>query len=253
MTSFVSLDPLNNLTNLFQRPIFIQAQRSPTILDVQPPGTQWGDGATPIQNIYETPGHGIWILLASAGSPITNINGILPTAGTINIVANQLIPGIPDGITMTSPSTQGPGNTIGIGVLVDGTTITKNASGQLQVANSSLSVVVTTVGAVVSPLFTIPLGAVPGTYTFEIDVAAYCFAGAAAPGSVGYTLVGAVMTSGAVATLIPGQALDEFEVAALVDADVNINVAANNAVINVTGVAANSLRWSGSIKYIFQG
>lgn len=120
-------------------------------------------------------------------------------------------------------------------------------------SNMITSSTITTVGAVTSALFTVPLGTTPGTYTYEIDVAGYCFAGPQSPGSVGYTLVGAVRTTGAAAVLVPGQALDEFEEAGLAAADVDISVSGNNTVINVTGVVADSIRWVGTLKYIFQG
>ena len=44
MTGFVSVDPNNNLTNLYQRPIFITANRLPTSNDLQPAGTFWQNG-----------------------------------------------------------------------------------------------------------------------------------------------------------------------------------------------------------------
>lgn len=125
---FIGNDPLNNLTNLFQRPQFIQAARIPTINDVYPPGTQWGDGTTPVQNIYETPGQGIWFLLGGPGGPLQTINNVAPfPANNINLI-NQ---GGNSGIIVTAPGSGGAG-TVGLGVQVDGVTIVINGANQLQ-------------------------------------------------------------------------------------------------------------------------
>lgn len=83
---------------------------------------------------------GVWVLFGAGGSPLTNINGIAPIAGQINLVANQTVPGIPDGIVITPPSTQGPLNTIGFGVLVDGVTVTLNGLGQLVASGAAATV-----------------------------------------------------------------------------------------------------------------
>lgn len=190
-------------------------------------------------------------LEAIAVAPPLTLQGDVPSAAQPYLANNFTFQGIPTNGAIEFNSSA-PG-VMDAAVQVDGVTIDINASNQLEVVNSQVSAVITTVGAVTSPLFTIPLGVTPGTYTFEIDVAAFCFFGPDSPGSVGYTLVGAVRTTGAAAILVPGQALDEFEEAALAAADVDINVAANNAVINVTGVLADSIRWSGTLKFVFQG
>ena len=105
----------------------------------------------------------------------------------------------------------------------------------------------TTIGAVTSDLITIPLGAVPGVSTFDIRVAAF---DATTPLGVGYTLVGAVRTTGAAAVLIPGQSLDQFEEIALVGATAAIVVAGNNAIIRATGVAGITLNWVANAEFI---
>ena len=118
MTGFVSPDPLNNLTNLYQRPEFIQADRTPTINDVKPAGTQWGDNVAPVQNIYETPGRGIWFLLGSAGGPLNTINLVAPVANNIDLI-NE---GGAGAVAVAAPGSGGAG-TIGLSVNVDGVTI----------------------------------------------------------------------------------------------------------------------------------
>ncbi len=106
----------------------------------------------------------------------------------------------------------------------------------------------TTVGAVTANVITVPLGATPGVYTFDCKVAAF---DAGTPSGAGYTIVGAVRTTGAAAVLIPGQAVDTFEEAAMVNADAALTVAANNARITVTGVVGLTIDWVADLQYTF--
>ena len=106
----------------------------------------------------------------------------------------------------------------------------------------------TTVGAVTSTAVTLPLGATPGTYTLDVAIAGF---DAVNNLSIGYTLVGAVRTTGAAAVLIAGQALDEFEEVALAAADAVIFSGANDALINVLGVAGHTINWKVAGTYTF--
>lgn len=65
MSNYVSYDPLDNLTNLNQRPLFLSADRDPrdvsdypTSADIQPPGTRWQNTST--LEVFQTNGYGIW-------------------------------------------------------------------------------------------------------------------------------------------------------------------------------------------------
>lgn len=240
------------LTNFAVDPVrvppFIPANRAPTTQDKELPGARWQDNSVfpPMQ--WWTTGKGVWYLLGTGTSGLDSLTGddainVFPAAGNINVQG---------GATGAISFTSGGVGQLNAQVQVDNTTIQINGSGQLEVIGAQVSATVTTVGAVTASLFTIPLGATPGTYTFDISVTAFDFAGALTPAAVGYTLVGAVRTTGAAAILVPGQALDEFEDTGLGAADVTIGVAGNNAVITVLGVAGESLRWKGSLDYIFQ-
>lgn len=108
---------------------------------------------------------------------------------------------------------------------------------------------VTTIGAVTSNVISIPLGTTPGVYTFDITASGFDSAG---PLGVGYTLVGAVRTTGAAAVLIPGQVLDEFEESAAIDAaTIDLAVSGNNALITATGVAGLTINWKATALYTF--
>lgn len=119
-------------------PDLVIAARAPTVKDFGFfPGTLWlfvGNSYWGMLNNYlaGVP-TGVWALMTAAGGVLNTINGVAPSLGNINLVANQTNPGIPDAIVITAPSTQGPANTVGIGVLVDNVTIQIDpATGQLQ-------------------------------------------------------------------------------------------------------------------------
>lgn len=105
----------------------------------------------------------------------------------------------------------------------------------------------TTVGAVTADIITVALGAIPGVSTFDIRVAGF---DSATPLGVGYTLVGAIRTTGAAGVLIPGQSLDQFEEIALIGATAVIVVVGNNAIIRVTGVAGKTINWIANAEYV---
>ena len=115
-------------------------------------------------------------------------------------------------------------------------------------SKGSITGTTSTVGAVNANIVTLPLGAVPGTYTFDIFLAAF---NAATPAGAGYAIVASVRTTGAAAVLIPNQAIDEFEEAVLIPADAQVTVAGNTAIIQVTGVAGLTIEWSAIADYIF--
>jgi hypothetical protein len=112
----------------------------------------------------------------------------------------------------------------------------------------SITGVASTVGAANANIVSLPLGAVPGTYTFDIFISAF---NAATPAGAGYAIVASVRTTGAAAVLIPNQAIDEFEEAVLIPADAQVTVAGNNAIIQVTGAAGLTINWSAVADYIF--
>lgn len=99
----------------------------------------------------------------------------------------------------------------------------------------------TTVGAVTANILSIPLGAVAGTFQFEARVKGY---NPATPAGCGYNIYGTFTTDGATATLVGNQ--DVFnEDPALVAADAYFIASGNNAVLQVLGVTALTINWSG--------
>ena len=93
MTGFVSNDPLDNLTNLYQRPIVIPANRLPTTKDIYPPCTLWILSLGSSAVIYITTGQGIWFPLISGPTGTFNLTGnaggeVAPTDNNIFVLGD---------------------------------------------------------------------------------------------------------------------------------------------------------------------
>ena len=95
MTGFVSSDPLDNLTNPYQRPPCIAANRLPTTNDQQPPMTLWQNG--PGGLIYLSKGAGIWNQVGSSASDVNTLTGddsvaVSPSSNNIDLngTTNQI-------------------------------------------------------------------------------------------------------------------------------------------------------------------
>ncbi len=110
----------------------------------------------------------------------------------------------------------------------------------------------TTSGATPTAVITLPLGIIAGTYTFDITIAGFATSGVSAPLGCGYTIVGAVRTTGAAAILLPTQQVDHFEEGALgifPQAQASLTVSGNNAIVMVTGVAGYTIDWNALLTY----
>lgn len=171
---------------------------------------------------------GIISVTASPAVPtnfVADSGNAIPALNVLNVVT----PGSgTSGITTT-----GAGNTVTI-------SLTNRVSGT-----------VTTNDGAAHTAITLALGATPGVYTFELRIAGF---DAINNVGVGYTLVTAVRTTGAAAVAIVlagSQTLDEFEEAALTSADVYVDVAGNNALVQVVGVAGRTIKWRAEGVYTF--
>ncbi len=142
----------------------------------------------------------------------------IPAANTLNVL----------GATSSTNSANG------IKTLGSGSTLTVELTNRINGTS-------TTSGAATSNVITFPLGATPGTYTFDVSVAGF---NSSTPLAAGYTIVGAVRTTGAAATLIAGQAVDSFEEGALSAGSASLVVSANNAIIQVLGTAGLNVDWN---------
>jgi len=95
-------------------------------------------------------------------------------------------------------------------------------------------------------IITFPLGATPGTFTFDGFISAH---NTSVPSGAGYFFTAAMRTTGAAAIEIGVEFTSEFEEAALAASDVTISAVGNNFVITVTGIAATAIDWLAQATY----
>jgi hypothetical protein len=154
---------------------------------------------------------------------VTDSGTAVPAANVLNVLSNDSSTNNANGIQTT-----GSGNTV-----------TVLLTNRVQGSGS-------TVGAVTLDVISFPLGATPGTFTFDCRIAGF---DAATPSAVGFTIVGSTRTTGASATLLNGQAVDSFDEAATTTASGALVVSGNNAVFRVTGVAGLTIDWNAVMTY----
>lgn len=164
-------------------------------------------------------------------------------------------PAPPGTVTALQGNTGGPVGPNGSGIInVVGSgnlTVTGNPGTFTETISQTnfVSGTTTTVGAVTGNVITLPLGAVPGTYTVDTMIAGFTTAGGTL--GAGYTIVGAARTTGAAAVLIQGQAPDHFEEGALVAGSADLVVSGNNLIVQVTGTAGFTVDWAAQLTYVF--
>lgn len=99
----------------------------------------------------------------------------------------------------------------------------------------------TTVGATTADLFSVPLGATPGTFQFEARVKAF---NAATPAAAGFNIYATFITNGTTARLVGEQPIFNEDMA-LEDCDANFVASGNNAILRVLGVTGLTIVWDG--------
>lgn len=109
----------------------------------------------------------------------------------------------------------------------------------------------TTVGNVTDDIITFNLGATPGTFKMQFEVAAF---DSATPSGLGYAIDASVRTDGAAATIIGDPDADEDEDVVLQDeADWAIVTSGNDVILRVTGVTGLTLNWNSVMLYVYIG
>jgi hypothetical protein len=78
-----------------------------------------------------------------------------------------------------------------------------------------------------------------GTYTLDISIAAF---DSVTPAGNGYTIVGAVRSTGAATVLIPNQQKDSFE--ENVGSNAVMGVSGNTIIVTLTGIAGKIYNWN---------
>lgn len=98
----------------------------------------------------------------------------------------------------------------------------------------------TTSGASTEDLVTFPLAATVTSYRLQFDVIGR---ETTTGDTVGYSVDGTVKTDGATASLVATPFYDKDEDPSLIDAEIALVVSGNNAVLQVTGVAATAITY----------
>lgn len=135
--------------------------------------------------------------------------------------------------------------------------LTNGVTGTLPIANGGTGLggsegTVQTTDATPTDALTIALGATPMTYMITAFVSAYASVGVGTPLSAGFMVQGVVRTTGAAATLV-AQTPTPYQEGALAATAAVLGVAANTAVITVTGVAAYTVSWKVDVISVTQG
>lgn len=107
---------------------------------------------------------------------------------------------------------------------------------------------VTTANATPTTLSTFALGATPGVYNFDIQIAGFDSMDTA---GCGYFISGSVRTTGASAVVVGTPDKITNEEASTVACDANLIVSGNNAIVQVTGIAGKNIDWKSLSQYIF--
>ena len=177
----------------------------------------------------------------SQAGPLGPTSTPIPPTVPTSFVTDVNSPAIPAGNVLTEIGGSTTANNSN-GVQTNGGSGSSTLTIQL---TNRYSQTTTTVGAVNS-VMTILTALPAGTYVLDMSVAAFATAGGT--DGNGYTIVGAVRSTGAAATLIPGQQKDSFE--ETVGANAVLGVSGNTITVTVTGVVALTFDWLVTGTYI---
>lgn len=143
-------------------------------------------------------------------------------------------------------SNNGPG-LLGAQVQVDNTSIAINGSDQLSVIGFAVSAVITTNDATPTTIYSQAMGPTPGTSSFDILISAYNITDGT---GAGYGMIGAVRTNGITATALSVDDIIYSYDPSMSATNVNITASANNAIVQVIGLAGKTIDWRAQIRYL---
>jgi len=135
------------------------------------------------------------------------------------------------------------------GLIVNGGVVGTGTSNEVDVVvTNRIRGTVTTADATPTTLSTFAMGATPGVYNFDIQVVAYDVTDTA---GVGYFISGSIRTTGAGGVVVGTPDKITNEEASTTGCDANLIVSGNNAIVQVTGIAAKTINWKALSAYIF--
>lgn len=133
----------------------------------------------------------------------------------------------------------------------DGVSTTATGSTLRVVLTNRFGGAVTTTDATPDTSLTLALGATPGVYTFDVQIAGYDTTDLQ---GLGYAIFGTVRTTGAAASLVgtPDKIVNEENAPVnLAACDANLTVSGNSAVVTLTGIAAKTINWRVLATFVF--
>jgi hypothetical protein len=176
---------------------------------------------------------------------------------TVKETAGNLPPSVPTSFTTDSGVAVPAANNLND---LGGSNSTINANGIQTTASGSTVTTsltnrfggtVTTSNATPDSSILLALGATPGVYTFDIQIAGFDVTDSE---SVGYAIFGTVRTTGAAAVLVgtPDKIVnEETSPVDLSACNADLTVSGNNAVVQLTGIAATTIHWRVLSTFIF--
>ncbi len=178
-------------------------------------------------------------------------------AGQNNSAAGPVPPTVPEAFVTDVNS---PAIPIGNVLDVFGGQITTNNVNGVQTDGSSgsnvltiqltnrLSNTLTTANNTPTSITTFSLGAIPGVYTFDINICAFDVTDVL---GIGYSIFGTVRTDGATATICGTPDKIVNEETGTNAADANLSASGNNILVQVTGITGKTIHWYSLSTYIF--
>lgn len=113
-------------------------------------------------------------------------------------------------------------------------------------SDTGLTGTATSTNASVENIITVPLGPVEACYRFSFEISGR---DTTTNNCVGYTVKGSAKTDGSIATIVGDPYIDSDEDTALIDADIDLIVSGNNAILQVTGVTSQTILYKATGKF----
>lgn len=135
------------------------------------------------------------------------------------------------------------------GIITKGGVVGTGTSNEVDIVLTNRATgTITTINATPTVVLTFPLGAVPGVYYFNGDIAAFDVTDTAGGA---YSFTSAARTTGLAGIEIGTEFKDVLEEAAMAASDIAVSVSANNFIVTVTGIAAKTINWNAFLTYRF--
>lgn len=166
-----------------------------------------------------------------------------PPGNQLSIITDDgTITAVGDSMTIEGGSTSDPND--------NGIETRANPNGSddgLVVLTNRLGGSVSSVNGSTEDLVTFTLGATAGCYRFNFDIVGR---DTATGDGVGYTLQGTVKTDGSASTMVAAPFTDNDEDPSLLTASINLVASGNDAILQVTGVAGQTIAYKAVGSYV---